>query len=381
VVVFGGGAFGWSEEAVLIGSGVKPGHTVGERVSATGGTILVGNPFLFDGDPAGEGAAYFFEQVDGVWTEVARVKPSDQPGFSGAFGAGVTIAGDIAFVADSDLNGGVYVFERIDGVWTETGKIPITASDPAALFGWTLAYVDGDVFAYERLPGDDGFLSKQGIRVFRERDGAWTLVQTLTEPVKDAKWGIFFWQAAGRLVVAASEDDTVGVNKGAFYSYERVGEQWELAQVVVNPEPQSFTNFGALGAADGNRMVTGAYVLGDEPDVVYVYELVDGMWTWTGSKAIVPRLLTLAISAKWIAVGNYHDGTKALNAGAVYTYEDTCVECPADCSNDGVVNIFDFLCFQALVSTGSNGADCNNDGVINIFDFLCFQGLVTQGCG
>jgi hypothetical protein len=56
------------------------------------------------------------------------------------------------------------------------------------------------------------------------------------------------------------------------------------------------------------------------------------------------------------------------------------VSCYADCNGDGVVNIFDFLCFQGKVSTGDPSADCNGDGPINIFDFLCFQGAVTQGC-
>jgi hypothetical protein len=54
--------------------------------------------------------------------------------------------------------------------------------------------------------------------------------------------------------------------------------------------------------------------------------------------------------------------------------------CLADCNGDGVVNIFDFLCFQGLVTTGNPAADCNGDGSVNIFDFLCFQGAVTQGC-
>jgi hypothetical protein len=69
-------------------------------------------------------------------------------------------------------------------------------------------------------------------------------------------------------------------------------------------------------------------------------------------------------------------------AGAVWILSlDTCGSCLADCNGDGNVNIFDFLCFQGLVTSGDPKADCNNDGVINIFDFLCFQGLVSQGCG
>jgi hypothetical protein len=56
------------------------------------------------------------------------------------------------------------------------------------------------------------------------------------------------------------------------------------------------------------------------------------------------------------------------------------VACFADCNKDGVVNIFDFLCFQGKVTTNDPAADCNGDGPVNIFDFLCFQGKVTEGC-
>jgi hypothetical protein len=59
---------------------------------------------------------------------------------------------------------------------------------------------------------------------------------------------------------------------------------------------------------------------------------------------------------------------------------EAATKCRADCNQDGSINIFDFLCFQGLVTTGNPEADCNGDGAINIFDFLCFQGLVTIGC-
>jgi hypothetical protein len=56
------------------------------------------------------------------------------------------------------------------------------------------------------------------------------------------------------------------------------------------------------------------------------------------------------------------------------------VPCAADCNGDGLANVFDFLCFQGLVTGSDPRADCNGDGSINIFDWLCFQGLVAQGC-
>jgi hypothetical protein len=54
--------------------------------------------------------------------------------------------------------------------------------------------------------------------------------------------------------------------------------------------------------------------------------------------------------------------------------------CYADFNNDGVVNIFDFLAFQAAMTSGDLRADCNCDGMLNIFDFLWFQAQVQAGC-
>jgi thermitase len=55
-------------------------------------------------------------------------------------------------------------------------------------------------------------------------------------------------------------------------------------------------------------------------------------------------------------------------------------QCAADCNGDGQANVFDFLCFQGLVTNNDPKADCTGDGEVNIFDWLCFQGLVSKGC-
>jgi len=59
------------------------------------------------------------------------------------------------------------------------------------------------------------------------------------------------------------------------------------------------------------------------------------------------------------------------------------VTCYADCdpsSGAGVLDIFDFLCFQDAFTTNSPYADCDNSGTFDVFDFLCFQDAFTTGC-
>jgi hypothetical protein len=62
-------------------------------------------------------------------------------------------------------------------------------------------------------------------------------------------------------------------------------------------------------------------------------------------------------------------------------------DCFPDCdssSGRNVLDIFDFLCFQNLFTTGSNYAcDCDTSTgqySCDIFDFLCFQNAFATGC-
>ena len=61
--------------------------------------------------------------------------------------------------------------------------------------------------------------------------------------------------------------------------------------------------------------------------------------------------------------------------------------CYADCdqsSGSGVLDVFDFLCFQnSFVSARPYACDCESStgaGVCDIFDFLCFQNAFVGGC-
>ena len=58
--------------------------------------------------------------------------------------------------------------------------------------------------------------------------------------------------------------------------------------------------------------------------------------------------------------------------------------CYADCDPStgfGVLDIFDFLCFQnSFVNAEPYACDCDPDPVCDLFDFLCFQNAFVTGC-
>ena len=72
--------------------------------------------------------------------------------------------------------------------------------------------------------------------------------------------------------------------------------------------------------------------------------------------------------------------------GHVYAFAPE-QQCAADCDSStgfGVLDIFDFLCFQhAFVTADPYACDCDTStgqGVCDIFDFLCFQDAFVAGC-
>jgi hypothetical protein len=52
----------------------------------------------------------------------------------------------------------------------------------------------------------------------------------------------------------------------------------------------------------------------------------------------------------------------------------------ADCDESGVLDFFDFLCFQNQFAVGDPRADCDGTGALDFFDFLCFQNEFAMGC-
>jgi hypothetical protein len=54
--------------------------------------------------------------------------------------------------------------------------------------------------------------------------------------------------------------------------------------------------------------------------------------------------------------------------------------CYADCDGTGVLDVFDFLCFQDAFVSGDPYADCTGEGTLDVFDFLCFQDAFVTGC-
>ncbi len=56
------------------------------------------------------------------------------------------------------------------------------------------------------------------------------------------------------------------------------------------------------------------------------------------------------------------------------------LDCYADCTDDAVLSVADFTCFQSKFVAGNLDADCNFSGSLTIADFTCFQNAFVAGC-
>jgi len=145
--VFVGDGVGWSQQAKLTPSGLATGERFGQSVSLAGDRVAIGAGRV---GVDGTGAVYVFVRTGTVWSEEAKLTPSDGAPFD-AFGTSVALDEDTIVVGapmnaaaapGSYANGAAYVFTRGAGGWTEQAKLGATGAN-GDLFGYAVAVADG----------------------------------------------------------------------------------------------------------------------------------------------------------------------------------------------------------------------------------------------
>jgi hypothetical protein len=179
--------------------------------------------------------------------------------------------------------------------------------------------------------------------------------------------------AGGRHLVAAGEFTVIG---GKFLSgvarwdgaewvdVEGVNGAAAIRPVVINDEPFLAINAGENGVGLWNSVrgwnLLGDVRRGDQPGIVLAIEQLGG-------------------SGGDLWFGGDFDTAGGQPAGRLAAWSPRCA-CLADCDGDGILDFFDFLCFQTAFGLGDPSADCDANGVLDFFDFLCFQTAFGKGC-
>ena len=309
--------------------------------------LVVGAPSTTVGGLFGDGAAYVYRRIAGLWrleATLTRTDPGPQLGaFGDQFGVAVDISRDRIIVGsprDDDQgldSGAAYIFERQGIVWNQTAKL--TASDGPAVamrgFGVDVA-LDGNV-AVVGPRVDDTLGQEAGAAYVYEFDGtSWAETKLFAS---DGRAFDFFGRQVDvdgfSIIVGANGDDdlpagSIWINEGAAYIFEKDRTGWVQRSKLFDFASGPADFFGNWVAIDDELAAVGRV---DFPNVVgatYLYERrANGSW------GLVEQFLnsdampgdpgsfgaSVNLSADRLLVGAPGEDGVALDAGAAYIYE------------------------------------------------------------
>ncbi|MEZ6038590.1 MAG: cadherin-like beta sandwich domain-containing protein [Planctomycetota bacterium] len=332
----------WQEEAFLSAATQVAGAGFGASVAIEGDTLVVGQ--------IGTNQAVVFTRSGAIWTQRAVLFGNGLAPYR--YGNAVAISGDTIAVASRDDDGelgpdylesagAVYVYTGSGANWTQVARL--TASNPGQedQFGYSLA-LDGDTMVVGArfedststgigsTPNDAG--SDVGAAyVFTGAGATWTL-QAYVKPAvtTDVRWfGTSIDIDGDRMVVGAPLCNTLGIDAGLAYVFDRIGGVWSESAVLAGNNTGSNDLFGWSVSVDGDTIAVGARQEssnttgtnpqqnddGDRSGAVYQYELTGQAWQQqvflkaSDAQDLAWFGFAVALSGDTLVVGApYHDG-------------------------------------------------------------------------
>lgn len=318
-------------ESKLVSSDIQSGDsfsgTLFEKsidIDSAGTTIIAGAPGE-DTNGSSSGAAYVFTKSGGIWSQVAKLSPSDATA-NQAFGGAVSISGDGSTIAigargDNTNTGAVYIFVNSGGTWVQQAKLIGTGSVSGDNVGYSVDLNDDGNTVLIGAIGDAAQGSLAGTAYVFVRSGSvWTQQAELLSGLADA--GDYYGSSTALsddgnvAIIGAYRDDDTGSSAGAFYLWTRSGSVWS----------QRDKERGAAGEAMGFAVD----ISGDATTVVSTALGASGsigdarVYSWNGSILSQQATLTASDGAApdqfGSGVGINSDGT-AIVVGA--RYDDT----------------------------------------------------------
>jgi choice-of-anchor B domain-containing protein len=248
---------GWTEVARLTADDAAAGDRFGKALAASGSTLAVWRP----GGEEAPGTIFAFERTGQVWSQVARLRPSDAlPSDSAGFA--LALDGGSLAVGAPGAGGGtgvVYVFHRgPDGRWTEEAELTATAPQPGSGFGRAVALRGDSLLVGAPLLGE----GRGGGYLFVRQSGVWRQdSQLLVQGADPGDLGgarAAFWRDWA-ILAAPGESERVG----AVFLFERPSSDapWFGARRLMAPDGRPSGLFGSSLAPVGDELWVGAPIV------------------------------------------------------------------------------------------------------------------------
>ena len=233
----------WCEQSKLMAADASDRDRFGFWVDIDGDTVVVGARQDDDGGP-NTGSAYVFVRSGTSWSQQAKLNASDAGPFD-RFGTSVSLSGDTAVIGAGEADGleaesgKAYVFTRTGTTWSEEARLTAGDQSAGALFGH-----------YVSLSGDT-------------------------------------------VLLAAHKDDTLGVDSGAAYIFERntaavacpetsTVDPWcQQAKLTASDGGAGHWFGGRVSLSYDTALVGAPFADGVSPDsgAAYVYTRSGTVWT------------------------------------------------------------------------------------------------------
>ena len=225
------------------------------------------------------GAAYVFVLNGTVWTQEAKLTPSDPRG-NKDFGASVALSGSRALIGAFNDNGGrgaAYVFTLRNTRWVQTAKLIPPADVEGGLFG-----VSVSLSGKRALIGADLANNSAGSAyVFALNSNTWTLEAELD--ASDGLSGDFFGDSVSlpndRALIGAPFDDNGAFGNGSAYVFVLAGTTWTQEAKLSAIGGANNDEFGWSVSLWGLRAVIGAPAHSRDRGTAYLFALEITTWT------------------------------------------------------------------------------------------------------
>ncbi|MCP3915327.1 MAG: hypothetical protein GY711_07210 [bacterium] len=285
-----------------------PTQGFGSALDLAGDLLVVGAP-LDDASGTDAGAAYVYQRSGSTWSPLARLEPDD-PAPDKLFGAAVATSGSRVVVGASGDDalgtraGAAYVFEEVGGIWTQVQKLTGSSSGAFHLFGFSLALDQGRLVV--GAPQEEPAGPHHSVYVFERSPSGWDEVQRITVNfAPDARDFGHCVALSGNALLVGAPSVNSGVPPGAVYVFRESAGTWVEEDVFVGT--WSNDRFGAAVAIDGELAVIGA----PEEDfrgTVFAYAHEGS--TWREIEELPPPVATLSyglsigLSSEFLLVGS-----------------------------------------------------------------------------
>jgi len=264
---------GWVQVAKMQPFDSPSSSHFGCAVAISGSTVLVGAP----GCNSWKGSVYVFENTGSAWTGVGKLSASDAAA-DDLFGWSVAIDGSTAIIGaygedeKGSAAGAAYIFEDMGSVWTQMAKLLAADGADNDEFGYSVS-IDGSRAIIGAPEDNDNGDNAGAAYIFENAGSGWTQIAKLLAADGEG-WDYFSHSVSisgSMALVGAQGADDYGENSGAAYVFRDTGSGWEQAAKLLASDGSNYDLFGNAVSLSGSVAIVGApdagagYVFTPEP--------------------------------------------------------------------------------------------------------------------